>query len=249
MTSVSRFRTWPSSCASTARSSRGDEICRIPVVAATTACCGSRPVANAFGAAWSMTKTRGIGMFESRARPATVWYSSGASLSDTSRAPANASAMRSLNQYAETFMTTARPSAKSAPPLPPNCWPARTRSPERSARRKTVFRVLNISYLHRELLGRGLAQPVFETRRAESRVIVRNECVVAQLRAEVARSRVGDDFARIVACAEVASNELVKAEPFGPRHLNGAVHGHTDRDASDRISDIGGRHRLDEHRC
>ena len=30
------------------------------VVAATTACCGSRPVANAFGAGSEMTNTRGI---------------------------------------------------------------------------------------------------------------------------------------------------------------------------------------------
>ena len=44
------------------------------------------------------------------------------------------------------------------------------------------------------------AEPVFESRLAESRVIAGNECALAQLRAGVARVRVGDNLARILAC-------------------------------------------------
>ena len=46
---MSRCCTWASSCAITPRSSRGVSRRRIPVVAATAACSGLRPVAKAFG--------------------------------------------------------------------------------------------------------------------------------------------------------------------------------------------------------
>jgi hypothetical protein len=52
--SVSRLRTWASSCAITPAISSRDSICKSPVVAATAACWGSRPVANALGCGLSI---------------------------------------------------------------------------------------------------------------------------------------------------------------------------------------------------
>ena len=51
MISVSRWRTWASSCAITPATSSRLRLRSRPVVAATAACSGSRPVAKAFG--WS----------------------------------------------------------------------------------------------------------------------------------------------------------------------------------------------------
>ena len=53
--SVSRFFTWPSSCCITPASSRSVSRRMIPVVAATAACCGLRPVAKALGTGVSTT--------------------------------------------------------------------------------------------------------------------------------------------------------------------------------------------------
>ena len=61
MVSVSWFLMWASSCAITPAISSSLSICNNPVVTATAACCGLRPVANAFGCGLSMRKTRGIG--------------------------------------------------------------------------------------------------------------------------------------------------------------------------------------------
>jgi hypothetical protein len=66
-------------------------------------------------------------------------------------------------------------------------------------------------------LGLGLAEPVLETRPAQSRVLVGDECALGQLRAEVARVWIGDDFTRIVPRGEALSNQIVEAELFGPR--------------------------------
>ena len=49
--------------------------------------------------------------------------------------------------------------------------------------------------------------------------------------------------------SEATSDEVVKAELFGPRHLDSAIHWRAHRDHGDRISDIVSRHRLNEHRC
>ena len=94
----------------------------------------------------------------------------------------------------------------------------------------------------------GLFEPVRETRLVEPRVIARNECALANRHAVVARVRVGDNLARIVACAQTLSDEFVKPELFGPGYFHSAVHRRAYRDLSDRTGDIVGRHRLDEHR-
>ena len=84
MISVSRLRTCPSSWAITPATSSRLSTRSNPVVAATAALAGLRPVAKALGASSSTKYTLGIG---SRARPAssrTMPYSSGALRSSTS---------------------------------------------------------------------------------------------------------------------------------------------------------------------
>jgi hypothetical protein len=53
-----------------------------------------------------------------------------------------------------------------------------------------------------------LTQPAFETHLAESGIIVRNKCSLAQLPSEEARVQVRDSLSRIVECGEVPSNEF-----------------------------------------
>src|SRR6266852_1738458 len=52
----------------------------------------------------------------------------------------------------------------------------------------------------RRRFRRGLSEPGFETRLAESCVIAGNECHLTQLHAVVTRVRVSDNLARIIAC-------------------------------------------------
>src|SRR5258708_3145194 len=94
----------------------------------------------------------------------------------------------------------------------------------------------------------GMFDPVRETHLAESRAIAGKECALAKLHAVVARVRVSDNFALIVACAQALSDEFVKTELFGSSYFNRAVHRRAHRDLSDRTGDIVGRHRLDERR-
>ncbi len=69
---MSRCFTCASSCAITPRISRSDSTRRMPVVAATAACSGLRPVANAFGASSLIRYTRGIGRFARVASSRTI---------------------------------------------------------------------------------------------------------------------------------------------------------------------------------
>ncbi len=92
MTRTSRFATCESSCASTASSSCGSSLRQSPCVTATTACCGLRPVANAFGTSVSTTATRGFGSPAIAHSRSTMACSSGASCSETIFAPDAASA-------------------------------------------------------------------------------------------------------------------------------------------------------------
>jgi len=94
----------------------------------------------------------------------------------------------------------------------------------------------------------GMSEPVRETRLVESRAIARKECALAQLHAVIARVRVSDNLARIVAWAQALSDELVKTELFGSGYFNSALHSRAHRDLSDLTGDIVGRHRLDERR-
>ena len=74
-----------------------------------------------------------------------------------------------------------------------------------------------------DLLG-SLTEPVFEARLAESRVIVRNEGPLAYLDTVVARVRVGDYLAWILARSQVPPDEFIQTELFGTAYFNGVIH-------------------------
>ena len=95
---MSRFWTWASSWASTPVSSRSDMMRRMPSVTATAACCGLRPVANAFAPSSGMTYSLGIGSRARVVRVCTMRWSWGASASPTSRAPYMRRTILSENQ-------------------------------------------------------------------------------------------------------------------------------------------------------
>ena len=94
----------------------------------------------------------------------------------------------------------------------------------------------------------GLTEPGFETRLAESRVVAGNECALAHLHAVVARVRVSDNLARILACGQTPPDEFIETKLFRPPYFNGAIHWWAHRDPAYRTGDIVGRHGLDEHR-
>lgn len=69
-----------------------------------------------------------------------------------------------------------------------------------------------------------LLEPVFEARLAESRVVVRNQRPLAHLDTVVARVRVRDYLAWILARSQVPSGEFIQTKLFGPPDFNGAIH-------------------------
>ena len=87
MTRTSRLATWESSCASTLSTSCGSSRRQRPVVTATAACFGFRPVAKAFGTSVSTTAIRGLGRFAIAQSRSTIACSSGASSCETIFAP------------------------------------------------------------------------------------------------------------------------------------------------------------------
>jgi hypothetical protein len=94
-----------------------------PVVTATLACFGSRPVAKAFGAESSMTHTRGRGSPPaSRISSTTLtncWYrSGGAFVRSISRAPLVAMTSASPANHEPRLMTVATTTARITPPQP-----------------------------------------------------------------------------------------------------------------------------------
>src|SRR5712691_7931042 len=99
ITSTSRFAMCESSCASTPSISCGSSRRHSPVVTATAACLGLRPVANAFGTSLSISAIRGFGRSAIAHRRSTMSWSSGAWLRSTIFAPAAASATLSAVQY------------------------------------------------------------------------------------------------------------------------------------------------------
>ena len=92
----------------------------MPVVTATTAWLGLRPVAKAFGDSFCTTKTLGMGISLRRATSATMRCSSGSSSRVTSLAPAMLRASLSEKKYATKFMMPAKINAMRATPGPPS---------------------------------------------------------------------------------------------------------------------------------
>ncbi len=98
ITATSRWATCDSSWASTPSSSSGSSRRSRPVVTQTTAFCGLRPVAKAFGMSLSATATRGLGMSASAQSRSTAPCSCGYCSGVTRWAPIARSVIRSLNQ-------------------------------------------------------------------------------------------------------------------------------------------------------
>ena len=71
----------------------------------------------------------------------------------------------------------------------------------------------------------SLIEPVFEKCLAQLRVIVRNQCPLAHRDPDVARVRVRDYLARILARSQVPPGEFIQAKLFRPPDFNHAVHG------------------------
>src|SRR5258708_699043 len=85
-------------------------------------------------------------------------------------------------------------------------------------------------YLHRlqrRLRGLfcSLVEAVSESRLAESRVVVRNQGPFAHLDAVVARVRVRNYLARILARGQVPPGEFIQTKLFGTPYFHGAIHG------------------------
>src|SRR6266478_2405019 len=87
-------------------------------------------------------------------------------------------------------------------------------------------------------VGDGRSEPVLEADLAQPGTGVGHERPLAQLRAEVARVRVGDDFLSIVACTETQSDEFVEAKLLWPRYFNDAGQRCSLRNPADRNRNI-----------
>ena len=94
--------------------------------------------------------------------------------------------------------------------------------------------------------GHRRAEPVFEMRLSESRVTAGNERGLAHLNAVVARLRVGNYLARILACGETSPNQLIQTKLFRARLFQRCHSGVSPCDAAQGTGDIIGRHGLDE---
>src|SRR6478752_1339871 len=70
----------------------------------------------------------------------------------------------------------------------------------------------------------GLAEPGFKTRLAESRVVAGKERPLAHLYAVIARVRVSDNLARILAYRQISPDKFIEMKLFRPAYFNGAVH-------------------------
>src|SRR5512132_145773 len=95
-------------------------------------------------------------------------------------------------------------------------------------------------------LDRSPIDPILEPGLSEDGVVAGQKGLLAQLRAEVTRLRIGDHITWIVACPEISSDKLVESEPLWTRHFDDAVDRRPHSDPSDRARDIIGRDRLDE---
>src|SRR4051795_8983562 len=67
-------------------------------------------------------------------------------------------------------------------------------------------------------------KPVFETRLAESRVVVRNQRPLAHLETVVPPVRVGDHLAGILKRCEVPPDDFIQTKLFGSPDFNGSLH-------------------------
>ena len=128
---TSRFAMCESSCASTPSTSRGSRRRQSPVVTATAACFGLRPVAKAFGTSLSITATFGLGRSAIAHSRSIIVCSSGASCSLTTLAPDAARASLSEVKYWKNASPTTISSIGMRPTF--RTWKRTTAKPTYSA--------------------------------------------------------------------------------------------------------------------
>ncbi len=113
------MRTWPISWAITPSSSLSSISSSSPVVAATIACAGSRPVANALGAGSCTMNTLGIGVPVWMDRFSTMRHRRGSSAFVISTPPAIATACLVAMKYWNTANSAEPTSTMTKIPYPP----------------------------------------------------------------------------------------------------------------------------------
>ena len=160
MIKVSRFLMWASSWAITPASSSSGRVASRPVVTATAECCGSRPVAKAFGWSLWITYTAGMGRSARRASSATMFHKLGALARVTGCAWCRRSTILSEFHQAKAFIPRATSRATTRPPSPPIRNPAARKRAVIAARRSPVLtRFIAASRCESTLEG-GLHRPV-----------------------------------------------------------------------------------------
>src|SRR5579872_179759 len=93
----------------------------------------------------------------------------------------------------------------------------------------------------------GLTQPGFEAGFAESCVIARNQCSLAEFRSRVTRVGISNDFAEIFERGQAPPDELIQAKLFGASNFDNAVYRRAYRDSGHATGDIVGSHGLKKH--
>src|SRR5438477_5984839 len=93
----------------------------------------------------------------------------------------------------------------------------------------------------------GLSQPGFETGLAESSVIARKQCSLAEFRSSVTRVWISDDFAGVFERGQAPPYEFIQAKLFGPPYFDRAIYRLAYSNPSYATRDIVGSHRLEKH--
>ena len=87
-------------------------------------------------------------------------------------------------------------------------------------------------------LSCGVAEPIFEMRRAEAHVTAGGKALIVQLCAEVQGVDVRGYFPWILGCAQETPNEFIHSDRFGTAQLDRAVHRFIDGNVSQGGGDV-----------
>src|SRR6266852_6622723 len=94
----------------------------------------------------------------------------------------------------------------------------------------------------------GLSKPGLETRLAESCVIARNQCSLADSCPRVKRFGISDHFAGIFECCQAPPDQFIQAKLFWAPNFDDAVHRRANCNSCHGGRDIVGSHWLEKHR-
>jgi len=70
----------------------------------------------------------------------------------------------------------------------------------------------------------GLSEPDFESRLAESCVLARNQCSLADFRSRIKSIWISNDFAGIFECGQASPHEFIQAKLFRASNFDDAVY-------------------------